>query len=92
MATKTETPEVKIETPETPKANAPEVKEVKPHYEEWRVEVHNSEVEKIKMLRPKVKITEETAENLNNGVLGQKNVNYGLMYFLPESEAVVNPQ
>lgn len=54
------------------------------HYEEWRIEKKAGKLEKIKKLRDKVKIPEETANTLNSGFEGQQNVDYGIMYFLPE--------
>lgn len=54
------------------------------HYEEWRIEKRAGKLEKIKKLRDKVKITEETANTLNSGFADQQNVDYGVMYFLPE--------
>ena len=54
------------------------------HYEEWRIEKRAGKLKKIEKLRAKVKIPEETANTLNSGFEGQQNVDYGIMYFLPE--------
>lgn len=56
-------------------------------YEEWRVSVKRTdkgvEAEKLKKLRPCVKITEEQANVLNKGVLDGNQID-GTMYYLPE--------
>ena len=54
-----------------------------PHYQEWEVKVTKGEPEKIKIVRPVVKISEEEAGILNKGVLQGGNT-YAKMYFLPE--------
>lgn len=53
------------------------------HYQEWDVKVVGKTPEKLKIVRPVVKITEEEATILNEGVLLGDNT-YGKMYFLPE--------
>lgn len=59
------------------------------HYEEWRCEIKVGEdkkrtAEKVKLMRPKVKISDEEAETLNNGALNSPRQDYVLMYFKPE--------
>lgn len=57
------------------------VQEISVHYEEWRVEIKKpGEYEKIKMVRPCVKIEDHQAEALNEGVVWGGNT-YALMYF-----------
>jgi hypothetical protein len=51
-------------------------------YEEWKVEKSANGIEKLKMLRPRVVITEFEAETLNVGVREGDNT-YATMYFLP---------
>ena len=66
-----------------PKAAKP-AKVVKADYfEEWRVEIKNKKAEKLRRMRPVVKITEDEAETLNAGILNGPNT-YGKMYFRPE--------
>lgn len=90
-AEKPQTPATKAK-PTTPVAKAKVVKEV-PGYEEWRCEIKltvvegkvtHREAEKVKKLRPCVKITEEEAETLNNGALHSPRQDFVLMYFKPE--------
>lgn len=61
--------------------------ESRTHYQEWEVKVTRTKdgpvAEKMKVLRPVVKITEEQAETLNHGRLHGGNT-YTQMYFLPE--------
>ena len=57
----------------------------KKRYEEWRVEIINKKAEKLKLIRPVVKITEDQAEILNRGVIDGPGNKYALMYFLPEN-------
>jgi hypothetical protein len=64
------------------------------HYEEWRCEIKidRSEdgketkryAEKVKRIRPVVKISDEEAETLNSGALNSPRQDYVLMYFKPE--------
>ncbi len=79
------------------KEKAPaEVREEKPAkskvtgYQEWRCEIKVSqdengkihkEVEKVKILRPNVKITEEEAEVLNRSAKDSPRQDYVIMYF-----------
>lgn len=53
------------------------------HYEEWHVKISKNIAEKMKINRPCVKISEEQAEILNEGVLYGNNT-YAVMYFKPE--------
>lgn len=57
-------------------------------YEEWRCEIKVEEgkrrAEKVKKIRPCVKISDEEAETLNNGALNSPRQDYVLMYFKPE--------
>lgn len=61
-------------------------------YEEWRCEIKLSgegnkvkkEVEKVKILRKNVKITDEEAETLNSGAKDSPRQDYVIMYFKPE--------
>jgi hypothetical protein len=61
------------------------------HYQEWRVEIKAEmdgdkvvkKYEKLKISRPCVKITDQEAETLNNGVLEGPNT-FSLMYFKAE--------
>jgi hypothetical protein len=53
------------------------------HYQEWRVELKDGKADKLKIVRPVVKITEDQAAILNDGMLKGNN-NIGNMYFLPE--------
>jgi hypothetical protein len=62
-------------------------------YEEWRCEIKltvidgkvtKREAEKVKKLRPCVKITDEEAETLNYGALHTPRQDFVLMYFKPE--------
>lgn len=65
----------------------------KKHFQEWRVEIHTEQKdgktvkrsEKLKLMRPVVKITEDHAEVLNRGVIDGPGNKYALMYFLPET-------
>lgn len=69
-------------------------KKVVEFFEEWKVDVKVSQnkkgenervYEKLKLVRPVVKITEEEAEILNTGLLNGPNTS-GLMYFRPEEK------
>lgn len=57
-------------------------------YQEWRCEIKVEDgkrrAEKVKLLRPCVKITDDEAETLNNGALNSPRQDYVLMYFKPE--------
>jgi hypothetical protein len=53
-------------------------------YQEWEVKIENGVVEKLKISRPLVKITEDQANILNTGVIEGSNT-YAKMYFLPEN-------
>ncbi len=57
------------------------------HYQEWEVKITRTPegpvAEKLKVLRPVVKITDEQAETLNAGRLEGGNT-YTQMYYLPE--------
>lgn len=64
-------------------AEVAERKSVKTHYEQWKVELKDGKAEKLKIVRPRVLISDEQAEILNEGVLKGGN-NIGDMYFLPE--------
>jgi len=63
----------------------------KAHYQEWMVKISTvkkggenvREYEKLKIIRPAVKISEDSANILNEGVLYGNN-NIAKMYFLPE--------
>jgi hypothetical protein len=71
-----------------------EIKKPVVGYEEWRCEIKvdrdgdgkiiNRKAEKVKLLRPNVKITEQEADTLNNGALHSPRQDYVLMYFKPE--------
>lgn len=50
------------------------------HYEEWHVKINKNVAEKMKINRACVKISDEQAEILNEGVLYGNNT-YALMYF-----------
>lgn len=52
-------------------------------YEQWRMELVNGKLEKLKMLRGNVKITEEEADILNAGATSPGAVN-PIMYLKPE--------
>lgn len=52
-------------------------------YEQWRMEAVNGKLEKLKMLRSNVKITDEEAEILNAGATSPGAVN-PIMYLKPE--------
>lgn len=63
------------------------------HHEEWRCEIKlttqdgkvtGRAAEKVKMLRPCVKISDEEADTLNHGALHSPRQDYVLMYFKPE--------
>jgi hypothetical protein len=58
-------------------------KEAPLHYQEWRMERTADGLEKLKLLRPCVKITDEEAETLNAGAQSSPAGNI-IMYFLPE--------
>ena len=53
------------------------------HFQEWKVQVSNGKVEKLKIMRACVKITDEQAEVLNRGI-EQGGNQIALMYFKPE--------
>lgn len=54
------------------------------HYQEWDVRITNGKyVEKLKITRPVVKISDKEAEVLNKGVTNLAN-SYAKMYFKPE--------
>lgn len=55
----------------------------KQSYEEWRCEIKNGKVEKLKKLRSNVKLSEEHVETLNGSY--DKHSDYAIMYFLPEN-------
>jgi hypothetical protein len=55
------------------------------YYEEWKCEVINKKVDKLKITRPKVKITEAEAEILNRGILTGGNT-IANMYFAPGAD------
>jgi len=54
-------------------------------FEEWRMEHKNGKLEKLKLNRAGVKITQETADTLNEGAKSTDAVN-PIMYLLPETE------
>lgn len=56
----------------------------KQHYQEWRVEIKDKKAEKLKIVRPRVLITDQQADTLNHGVLNGGNT-YASMYFKPEN-------
>lgn len=56
------------------------------YYEEWRVDIKDGKAEKLKLVRKCVKITDEEAEILNNGVLTGFST-APIMYFKPENNA-----
>jgi hypothetical protein len=94
-----EQPEAQPEKPKgksakAPKAPKPEIVEdfqdepvddwgKKKHYQEWTCRVTGGKAEKLKMTRPRVMITDQQAEILNEGVLNGNN-KYAQMYFRPE--------
>lgn len=53
-----------------------------PAYEEWRMERKGDKMEKLKLVRKNVKITEAEAETLNAGASSPGAIN-PIMYFLP---------
>jgi len=53
------------------------------HYEEWMVEIKEGKASKLKKLRDNVKISDEEADTLNHGALGQGNASRHVMYFKP---------
>jgi hypothetical protein len=55
----------------------------KKNYQEWEVKVNGGKAEKLKISRSNVKITDEQADILNQGVETGGNT-YAKMYFLPE--------
>lgn len=55
----------------------------KKHYQEWEVKIVGGKAEKLKLSRKVVKITDEQAAILNDGVESGGNT-YAKMYFLPE--------
>jgi hypothetical protein len=63
------------------------IKKERPHYEEWECKITMVDkkpvYEKLKLRRPRVLISEEQAEILNEGVLHGSNT-LAHMYFLPE--------
>jgi hypothetical protein len=67
----------------------PEVVEENPfakkHYQEWRVEIKDKKAEKLKVLRPRVLITDEQAAILNQGVLEGPQNTYASMYYKAEN-------
>lgn len=69
--------------PQSPQAEVQEVYGAKKNFQEWRVQINNKKIEKLKISREVVKITEEQAQILNEGVENGQNT-YGFMYFLPE--------
>ena len=50
-------------------------------FEEWRMEKVNGKLEKLKLVRKGVKITQETADTLNSGAESAVNP---IMYLSPE--------
>lgn len=80
----------KADNPEIEDGSPSEETQATGHYQEWEVKVVHrkipntdqveNEAEKIKMIRPVVKITDTEAETLNNGVLQGLNT-YTKMYF-----------
>ena len=54
---------------------------VKKSFDEWECKVLGGKVEKLKVKRSGVKITEEQAEILNEGIINGSNT-YGSLYFL----------
>lgn len=56
----------------------------KQHYEEWTVQVQGDKIERLKLKRARVMITEAQAETLNEGVTEGKLNQYASMYFKPE--------
>jgi hypothetical protein len=53
------------------------------HYEEWQCEINNGQADKLKIIRPCVKITDLEAESLNHGQIHGGN-KYAKLYFKPE--------
>jgi hypothetical protein len=61
------------------------------YFEEWKCEVINKKVDKLKVTRPKVKITETEAETLNRGILTGGNT-IANMYFAPGEDSPVGEE
>lgn len=89
MATKSKTASAAGNEATKSKAASAEETEVAPsNFQEWQVQINLRNVdgkteydyEKLKLLRPVVKITQDTADVLNHGVLHGGN-RYGKMYF-----------
>jgi hypothetical protein len=76
-----------VETVEAEKAKETEAD----YYEEWKCEVINKKVDKLKITRPKVKITEAEAEILNRGILTGGNT-IANMYFAPGADLPVGEE
>jgi hypothetical protein len=65
--------------------NVPEVNPYgKKNYQEWEVKIEKGRAEKLKINRHCVKITDDQAAVLNEGVVKGPNNTYAKMYFLPE--------
>jgi hypothetical protein len=60
-----------------------EEKKAPSYYQEWRVDIKNGKAEKLKIVRPVVKITDQEANTLNEGVLSGFST-APIMYFKPE--------
>jgi hypothetical protein len=76
----------------------------RPYFEEWEVKITSTEkknrqnekyiertIDKLKIARPKVKITDEHAAILNDGVLHGNNT-YAVMYFRPGATEPTLPE
>jgi hypothetical protein len=60
------------------------------HFEEWEVKITNNKAEKLKVARPKVKITEDHAAILNHGYLYGNNT-WAKLFYLPNTDEPVLP-
>jgi hypothetical protein len=82
---KTKTMAKGIKKSQDPENQTEETQQEAPlHYQEWRMErTAAGELEKLKLMRPCVKISDEEAEVLNAGAKSSPSGNI-IMYFLPE--------
>jgi len=62
----------------------------RPHYEEWYVRIKSGQVEKMKMKRPRVLISDEQAAILNEGTVNGFSTE-PTMYYQPGAEEPMLP-
>lgn len=72
----------------TDTTDAPETD--RPYFEEWEVKITRNKAEKLKLARPRVKITEDQAAMLNDGRLYGGNT-YTQLYYSPGADQPVLP-